>query len=172
MQMRVLLTPIRQVTECASISPLPEFFIGSTQWFPPLQRSTGNYWEPERERAWEFRVFCKCVSTSSFFSKSFMRNTGLVCMSGEVHVLFLTAPHLPQHSQAHSTAGNYIIIVPVLYIKLGGEVCCLLPVDLWVLLLSLHSQSDPLATVFFFSSHLLPVIFFPYLSVILSLFFF
>lgn len=70
-------------------------------------------------------------------------------MWAEVHVLFLTTPHPPQHAQAHDSAGDYIIIVRVLYIKLGGEACCLLPVDLTYLLLSLHSQSDPLATEFF-----------------------
>lgn len=67
MQIRVLLTPIREVVECASLPPLPECYTGSTQWFPPLHRPTGNYWEAERERARGVRVSGRCAAVDAFF---------------------------------------------------------------------------------------------------------
>lgn len=71
--MRLLLTPITEVAECASIPHLPECFTGSTQWSPPLSRPTGNYWEPERERARGVRVTCMSLVLffflMSFFAK-------------------------------------------------------------------------------------------------------
>ena len=51
MQIKLLLTLIREVAECASIPHLCECYAGSTQWSPPPHRPTGNYWEPGRERA-------------------------------------------------------------------------------------------------------------------------
>lgn len=50
MQMRLLLTPIREAAQSASIPHLPKCCTGGTQWFPALHGPTGNYCEPERGR--------------------------------------------------------------------------------------------------------------------------
>lgn len=148
MQMRVLLTPIREVAECASIPHLPECYAGSTQWFPPLHRPTGNYREPERERARGIRVSGRCAGPPVLFSCHLWETQGWFACWVKCKCRLLPHPFLQnthRHTPAHTVTGNYSMRVVVLDVRLGGQACCLLPVGRRASPLRLHPQSAPLA---------------------------
>ena len=103
--MRLMLTPIREVTECASIPHLPECYAGSTQWFPALHRPTGNYWEPERERARGVRVSGRvCAPDAYFFHVIYGKHrVGLHAGSSASAVSYHT-PSSKTHTDTHPLA--------------------------------------------------------------------
>lgn len=155
MQMRLLLTPIREVAECASIPHLPECFTGSTQWSPPLSRPTGNYWEPERERARGVRVSGRHTCHFFFSHVIFCQTEGWVAHRVKCKCCLLPHPFL-QNPHAQSVTGNYSMRVAALYVRLEGQAHCLLPQGHWASPLWLDLQSVPLVPCL--SDHLLCVV--------------
>lgn len=86
MQMSTLLTPIREVVVHTSTPPLPERYAHSTQWFPPLQRPTGNYLVPGRERTLRAKVWRRRTWGPFFLLKWF---AGLSCRLDQMCVVAL-----------------------------------------------------------------------------------